>query len=133
VVAFVDAAASIDPQNKGNTFISYYTYGAAIGLGLDLTLRQKFPGKDLNGFMRTMWQRFGANTGYAIKRPYTVDDLQRTLGSYTGDTLFARDFFAKYIRGHEIVDYPALLAQAGFRVRRTDSTSAWASRRRGPC
>ena len=39
---FVDAATSIDPQNRGNTFISYYTYGAAIGLGLqeerDVTL-----------------------------------------------------------------------------------------------
>jgi predicted metalloprotease with PDZ domain len=123
---FVDAAASIDPTNRGNTFISYYTWGAAIGLGLDLTIRQKFPGKDLDGFMRTMWQQFGATTGVAIRRPYTVDDLQGTLGRYTGDTAFARDFFAKYIRGREIVDYPSLLAQAGFRVRRTDSTSAWA-------
>lgn len=123
---FVDAATSIDPQNKGNTFISYYTYGAAIGLGLDLTIRQRFPGKDLNGFMRTMWERFGAGGRYVIKRPYTVDDIERTLGSYTGDTAFAHGFFRRYIRGHEIVDYPALLAQAGFRVRRTDSTSAWA-------
>jgi len=123
---FVDAAASIDPQNKGNTFISYYTYGAAIGLGLDLSIRQRFPGKDLNVFMRTMWQQFGAGGRYVIKRPYTVDDIQRTLGSYTGDTAFAREFFARYIRGHEVVDYASLLAQAGFRLRRTDSTSAWA-------
>jgi hypothetical protein len=42
---FVDAAQSIDPQNRQNTFISYYTWGAAIGLGLDLTLRQRFPGR----------------------------------------------------------------------------------------
>ena len=123
---FVDAATSIDPQNKGNTFISYYTYGAAIGLGLDLSLRQKFPGKDLNGFMRTMWERFGAGGRYVIKRPYEVADIERTLGSYTGDTAWAHDYFRRYIRGHEIVDYPALLAQAGFRVRRADSTSAWA-------
>ena len=123
---FVDAAAAIDPVNRGNTFISYYTWGAALGLGLDLTIRQKFPGKDLDGYMRLMWQEFGANTGYAIKRPYTVNDLQRTLGRYTGDSVFARNFFASYIRGREVVDYPALLAQAGFRVRRTDSTTAWA-------
>ena len=124
---FVDAATAIDPNNRGNTFISYYTYGAAIGLGLDLTIRQRFPGKDLNGFMRTMWERFGANTRpYVIRRPYTVDDLEQTLGSYTGDTAFARDFFARYIRGHDVVDYASLLAQAGFRLRRTDSTSAWA-------
>ena len=124
---FVDAATAIDPNNRGNTFISYYTYGAAIGLGLDLTIRQRFPGKDLNGFMRAMWEQFGSPVRrYAIRRPYTVDDLERTLGSYTGDRAFARDFFARYIRGHEIVDYPSLLAQAGFRMRTTDSTSAWA-------
>lgn len=124
---FVDAATAIDPNNRGNTFISYYTYGAAIGLGLDLTIRQRFPGKDLNGFMRTMWEQFGSpRQRYVIRRPYTVDDLERTLGTYTGDPAFARDFFARYIRGHEIVDYPVLLAQAGFRMRKTDSTSAWA-------
>ena len=32
---FVDAAAAIDPVNRGNTFISYYTWGAALGLGLE--------------------------------------------------------------------------------------------------
>ncbi len=30
---FVDAATSIDPDNRGNTFISYYTWGAASGWG----------------------------------------------------------------------------------------------------
>lgn len=123
---FVDAATSIDPTNRANTFLSYYTYGAALGLGLDLTIRQKFPGKDLNGFMRTMWERFGApDQRYVIKRPYTVDDLERTLGSYTGDSAWAHRFFASYVHGREIVDYPTLLAQAGFRLRHTDSTTAW--------
>ena len=36
---FTDAATAIDPTNFGNTFVSYYTWGEAIGLGLDLTLR----------------------------------------------------------------------------------------------
>ena len=39
---FVDAATSVDPQNRVNTFLSYYTWGAAVGLGLDLTLRTRF-------------------------------------------------------------------------------------------
>ncbi len=30
---FVDAAASIDPNNFRNTYISYYTYGQALALG----------------------------------------------------------------------------------------------------
>ena len=42
---FVDAAVSIDRTTWGNTFISYYTWGAAIGLALDLSLREKTGGK----------------------------------------------------------------------------------------
>ncbi len=38
---FVDAAASIDRTAWPNLFISYYTYGQAIGLGLDLSLRDR--------------------------------------------------------------------------------------------
>ncbi len=109
---FWDAAASIDPSNQQNTFISYYTWGAAIGLGLDLTLRTRFD-RSLDGFMRAMWVRYGKPF-----RPYTLDDLRVTLGEYTGDTRFADDFFARYITGREVVDYPALLAAAGVLVRR---------------
>ena len=42
---FNDAAAAIDRTNWPNTFISYYTWGEAIGLGLDLTLRDRSNGK----------------------------------------------------------------------------------------
>src|SRR6267142_5232743 len=42
---FVDAAVAIDRTNFDNTFISYYTWGAAIGLGLDLTLRDRTDGR----------------------------------------------------------------------------------------
>jgi predicted metalloprotease with PDZ domain len=123
---FVDAAASIDPQNRSNTFLSYYTWGAGVGLGLDLTIRGRFPGKSLDGFMRTMWERFGRGGRYQVPRPYTVADLERTLGEYVGDPAFSRDFFARYIRGREVVDYAALLGQAGIVLRRADTSSAWA-------
>lgn len=116
--AFVDAATAIDPNNRTNTFLSYYTWGAGIGLGLDLSIRTRFPGKSLDGFMRVMWEQFGRNDRpYTIKRPYTVDDLERTLGSYTGDQAFARGFFAQYIRGHDVPDYATLLHAAGFLLR----------------
>ncbi|MDE2773098.1 MAG: hypothetical protein OXI46_05265 [Gemmatimonadota bacterium] len=36
---FVDAAVSADPTNRVNTFITYYTWGALLGLARDLTLR----------------------------------------------------------------------------------------------
>ena len=118
---FVDAATSIDPTNRANTFLSYYTWGAGIGLGLDLSIRERFEGKTLDGFMRLMWERFGRNERpFTVKQPYTVDDLERTLGEYVGDAAWARDFFARYVRGREVVDYSRLLAQAGILVRPSD-------------
>jgi len=124
---FVDAAQSIDPQNRGNTFISYYTWGAALGLGLDLTLRQRFPGKSLEDYMRAMWREYGQYQSPALapERPYTVADLRRVLGEVTGDAAFANDFFRRYIEGHEVVDYARLLAPAGFLLRKAAPGRAW--------
>jgi predicted metalloprotease with PDZ domain len=41
---FVDEARHVDVTNQENTFISYYTWGAALALALDLTLRVEFDG-----------------------------------------------------------------------------------------
>ncbi|HET7464508.1 MAG TPA: hypothetical protein VFJ82_24830 [Longimicrobium sp.] len=124
---FVDAAASIDPQNKGNTFISYYTWGAAIGLGLDLTLRTKYPDLGLEDYMRAMWREFGRQQTPALApaRPYTLADLRRVLGEVTHDTAFANDFFRRYIQGHEVVDYGRLLAAGGFLLRKAHAGEPW--------
>jgi predicted metalloprotease with PDZ domain len=124
---FVDAAAAIDPVNFPNTFLSYYTWGAGIGLGLDLTLRGRGDGRALDGYMRLMWERFGRpEQPYAIRRPYTIGDLERTLGEYAGDAAFARDFFSRYVRGRDAPDYASLLARAGFLVRPARPEAAWA-------
>lgn len=122
---FVDASTSIDPTNFGNTFLSYYTWGAGVALAMDLSLRTRFRDKDLDGYMRTAWQRFGAGGRYEVPRPYTVDDLEALLGEYSGDAAWARDFFARYIRRGDAPDYPALLAQAGFEVRRANADRPW--------
>lgn len=123
---FVDAATSIDPTNFGNTFLSYYTWGAGIATGLDLTIRGRYPGKSLDGFMRVMWQRFGRNEQpFVVKQPYTVDDIQRTLGAYLGDPAFANDFFRRYVRGSDVPDYAVLLAQAGVLLRKARPNAAW--------
>ena len=42
---FVDAATAIDRTSFENTFISYYTWGEAIGLALDLSLRERTAGR----------------------------------------------------------------------------------------
>ena len=106
---FNDAARSVDEQNTRNTFISYYTWGEAIGIGLDLTLRTQFPGRSLDGFMKFVWERHGRP-----EVPYSNQDLSRLLGEYSGDASFGSGFFEKYVLGNDVVDYDALLAKAGF-------------------
>ncbi|MDP9349180.1 MAG: PDZ domain-containing protein [Gemmatimonadota bacterium] len=112
---FVDAAASIDPTNRANTYISYYTWGAAVGLGLDLTLRARFPGVTLDDYMRAMWATYGKP-----EIPYTLADLRNVLGTVTGDRAFAEDFFRRYVEGREVVDYERLLGEAGLLLRRAN-------------
>jgi predicted metalloprotease with PDZ domain len=127
---FVDAAAAIDRTNFDNTYISYYTWGAAIGLGLDLALRDRSNGAvTLDHFMRALWQKHGKPGGKApgyVDVPYTMADLKATLASVAGDARFADDFFARFIQGREIVDYEALLARAGLVLRRVSAGGAFA-------
>ncbi len=116
---FTDAAVSIDPQNRGNIFISYYTYGAGIALAIDLSLRSR-GGRTLDDFMRTMWKNHGKP-----EIPYTLDDARRALATASGDSAWAWDFWRKYIVGHELPDYPALLANAGILVRKAQPGVGW--------
>ncbi|HET9361217.1 MAG TPA: PDZ domain-containing protein [Vicinamibacterales bacterium] len=118
---FTDEAAAIDRTNFSNTVISYYTWGSAIALGLDLTLRDRTDGKvTLDDFMRQLWNRFGKpgarEAGY-VATPYTHDDLRRTLGEVAADQAFADDFFARYVEGRDVVDYAPLVARAGLVLR----------------
>ena len=108
----VDGVGSRDPTNHANTFLSYYTYGSGVGLALDLTLRSRFPGRTLDEYLRTLWVRFGRD-----ERPFRSEELERVLGEITGDTGFAREFFASYIEGREVVDYRRLLERAGLHLR----------------
>lgn len=126
---FVDAARSIDPTNWDNTFISYYTFGSALGLGLDLSLRDFTAGRvSLDDYMRAMWATFGKPGGKApgyVDKPYTLADLRATLAEVSGSRQFADEFFDRFIEGHEVVDYKRLLARAGFDLRRRSAGRAW--------
>jgi predicted metalloprotease with PDZ domain len=117
---FADGAESVDPTNFQNTFISYYPWGAAIGLGLDLTLRSRFTGITLDDYMRAIWRAHGKR-----ERPYTNADLRRILGTLTGDEAFASEFFRRYIEGKETPDYEALLGRAGLLLRRANPGRPW--------
>jgi predicted metalloprotease with PDZ domain len=126
---FVDAAASIDRTNWDNTFISYYTYGAAIGLALDLSLRERSNGRTtLDTYMRALWTRHGRpgqKEPGLVATPYTTADLKAVLGEVAGDRAFADAFFTRHIQGHDVADYTALLGQAGLVVRPRAANAVW--------
>jgi predicted metalloprotease with PDZ domain len=116
---FTDAGIAVDKTNFPNIFTSYYPYGGSIALALDLQLRGKF-NKTLDEYMTAAWKKFGKP-----EVPYNVAGLQDVLASFTGDRKFAEDFFTRYIHGHEAIDYNALLAPAGFQLKKTDAGKAW--------
>ena len=126
---FVDGGRPGDPTNFPITFISYYPYGGAIALALDLTLRDRSDSRlSLDDYMQAMWRKYGkpggSREGY-VDHPYTIGDAESTLAEVSGDRAFARDFFGRYILGHDVADYGRLLARAGFTVRRQHAGRSW--------
>ncbi len=115
---FSDAATSIDLPDRNRSFISYYTYGAAVAFGLDLSLRELSAGRlTLDDYMRLLWLRHGKPGGPApglVGKPYTLKDLRDLLAELTNNRKFADDFFDKYVEGRDVVDYTHLLGLAGY-------------------
>ena len=102
---FVDAATSVDPVNRENMFISYYSYGSVLGLALDLSLREK--GLNLDDYMKLVWKTYGKT-----QKPYTIAMLNQSLNEYAGQS-FGDSFFENYIYKSEMPDYQKLLKMVG--------------------
>jgi len=126
---FVDGGRVNDRTNFPITVISYYPFGGAIALALDLTLRDRSDNRlSLDDYMQAMWRKYGkpggSREGY-VDHPYTIEDAEATLAEVSGDRAFARDFFGRYIEGHDLADYGRLLARAGLAVRKRHPGRAW--------
>ena len=66
MAAFIDGGRTIDRTNWSTTYTSYYPFGGAIALALDLTLREQTDGRvTLDDFMRAMWRKHGKPGGAA--------------------------------------------------------------------
>lgn len=107
---FVDAATTVDPVNKENTFISYYSYGSVLGLALDLSLRQQ--GLNLDDYMKLMWEQYGRN-----EVAYTLPDLHDALNKYAGE-VFGDTFFNSFIYKSRMPDYDTLFKSVGIVLKR---------------
>lgn len=105
---FVDAATSVDPVNRENTFISYYSYGSILGLALDLQLRMK--GLNLDDYMKLVWQKYGKT-----EIPYTIPELEKSLTEYAGKE-FAPNFFQNYIYQSKMPNYEQLFERVGVSI-----------------
>jgi predicted metalloprotease with PDZ domain len=116
---FADAGVSIDPTNQANIFTSYYFYGGATALALDLRLRTEF-NLTLDDYMRQVWLDYGKP--YI---PYMVPDLEKSLAKVTKNKVFAADFFKRYIYGIEKNNYADLLAKAGLILRKAQAGKAY--------
>lgn len=111
---FVDAARSVDPVNRSNTFVSYYSYGSMLGLALDLSLREKE--LNLDDYMKLVWITYGEQ-----EKPYTVENLHNALNDYAG-TDFGNFFFNNYIYKSNMPEMEQLLNSVGVLLAQDKST-----------
>jgi predicted metalloprotease with PDZ domain len=90
--------------------VSYYDKGAILGLLLDLEIRKRSNNaKSLDDVMRYLYTEF-----YKKNRNYGSADFQKACELMAGASL--EDFFSKYVRGKEELDYNAALEAAGLRL-----------------
>jgi predicted metalloprotease with PDZ domain len=97
-------------ENTINSTLSYYDKGALLGLLLDLEIRRRTGGaKSLDDVMRHLYAEF-----YKKGRNYTPADFQRAAEMFAGSSL--EDFFRRYVRGREELDYNAALSGVGLQL-----------------
>ncbi len=97
-------------ENSVNSQISYYDKGQLVGLLLDLEIRKLSKGaKSLDDVMRHLYTEF-----YKKNRNYTPADFQRVAEMMAGSSL--ENFFARYVRGREELDYNAGLNVVGLQL-----------------
>ena len=97
-------------ENAVNNQISYYDKGEIVNFLLDLEIRQASNGaKSLDDVMRFLYTDF-----YKKNRNYTPEDYQKTAEMMAGKSL--DDFFAKYVRGTQDIDYNAVLNGLGLQL-----------------
>ncbi len=97
-------------DNTINSSVSYYDKGGVVALLLDLEIRRRTAGaKSLDDVMRYLYAEFAKQS-----RNFTPEDFQRAAELAAGAKL--DDFFRRYVRGREELDYNAALNAAGLQL-----------------
>src|SRR5215207_2953614 len=104
-------------ENSVNSQISYYDKGAILGMLLDLEIRKRsYNAKSLDDVMRYLYTEF-----FKKDRNYGPADFQKACELMAGSSL--EDFFSRFVRGTEELNYNVALEAAGLRLE-TSSVSA---------
>lgn len=102
-------------ENSPNALISYYTKGALVALGLDLTIRRDSAGRhSLDDVMRLMWQRYGRDFYQGKPHGLGEEDFPALVREATG--VDVRRFVARHAYGTADVPLDELLTAAGVKV-----------------
>ncbi|HEX8288278.1 MAG TPA: PDZ domain-containing protein [Pyrinomonadaceae bacterium] len=98
-------------ENAINNQISYYDKGEIVNMMLDVTIRTASNGaKSLDDVIRYLYDEF-----YKKGKNYTPEDYQKISEMMAGKSL--DDFFSKYVRGTEEIDYDAIFQGIGVRLK----------------
>ena len=100
------------PDALGDYSASTHLQGELLGTMLDLVIRDATGRRSLDDVVRATLQRFSSARGY------TGRDLERTVADVCGCAV--RDFFDRYVRGANPIDFDRYLALLGLRT-----TVAW--------
>ena len=107
---------SAQGERKGSDDAIVYSGGLAIGLALDLEIRERTNGaRSLDDFMRLAMTR---------REPFTNADLLTGLQKATG--IDFSEFFARHVTGREVIPVETYLAKAGIEVVRGATPAATA-------
>jgi predicted metalloprotease with PDZ domain len=105
-------------ENSRNSQVDYYSKGSILGLLLDLEIRKRSQNKkSLDDVMRYLYAEF-----FKKDRNYTPEDFQKACELMAGTSL--DEFFTKYVRGTEELNYDESLGAAGLHLDTTGETSS---------
>lgn len=105
-------------ENSVNNQISYYDKGEIVNMMLDMEIRAASKGeRSLDDVMRYLWNEF-----YKKDRNYTPTDYQKASELAAGKSL--DEFFDKYVRGEDDIDYNSIVDDFGLRLVETAPNSA---------
>lgn len=97
-------------ENAVNNQISYYDKGEVVNFLLDIEIRKASNGaKSLDDVMRYLYTEFSKKD-----KNYTPEDFQKAVETTAGKSM--NEFFEKYVRGTEEIDYNQILNGIGLEL-----------------